>query len=105
MIAVHGHAGERVAILGLGRSGLSAARALRAGGAVPVLWDDNPDARARAEAEGFETADPTRAGALEAVTMMVVSPGIPHLYPAPNPVIAKAATASALGETSISSSA
>ncbi|UMA65746.1 UDP-N-acetylmuramoyl-L-alanine--D-glutamate ligase [Roseivivax marinus] len=90
MIAVHGHAGERVAILGLGRSGLSAARALRAGGAVPVLWDDNPDARARAEAEGFETADPTRAGALEAVTMMVVSPGIPHLYPAPNPAIAAA---------------
>ncbi|ETX26801.1 UDP-N-acetylmuramoyl-L-alanine--D-glutamate ligase [Roseivivax isoporae] len=90
MIAVEGYEGERVGVLGLGRSGLSAARALKAGGAVPVLWDDNPDARARAGAEGFEIRDLGREGALADVTILVVSPGIPHLYPAPNAVVAAA---------------
>ncbi|MEL7346028.1 MAG: UDP-N-acetylmuramoyl-L-alanine--D-glutamate ligase, partial [Pseudomonadota bacterium] len=51
MIPVRGLAGKTVAVLGLGRSGLSAARALQAGGATPLCWDDNPEARARAEAE------------------------------------------------------
>ena len=50
MIPVKGYEGARVAVLGLGRSGLAAARALQAGGAVPVLWDDSPEARAKAEA-------------------------------------------------------
>ena len=90
MIPVQGFDGQRVAVLGLGRSGLSAARALRAGGAEPVLWDDNPAARAAAEAEGFACRELTRAGALDGVAALIVSPGIPHLYPAPNPVIAAA---------------
>ena len=90
MIAIHGHEGERVAILGLGRSGLSAARSLRAGGAVPVLWDDQPAARERAEEDAFEVRDLTRAGAFDDVTLLVTSPGIPHLYPVPNPVISAA---------------
>ncbi|MHA6347381.1 UDP-N-acetylmuramoyl-L-alanine--D-glutamate ligase [Roseivivax sp. CAU 1761] len=90
MIPVHGHDGETIAVLGLGRSGLSAARALAAGGARPVLWDDGAEARARAEAAGFEIRDLTRNGAFEDVTLLVTSPGIPHLYPQPNPAIAAA---------------
>jgi UDP-N-acetylmuramoylalanine--D-glutamate ligase len=90
MIPVQGFEGHQVAVLGLGRSGLSAARALRAGGAIPVCWDDNPKARDTAEAEGFETRDLSRDGAFDAVASLVVSPGIPHLYPAPNPVVARA---------------
>ncbi len=79
-----------MAVLGLGRSGLSAARALREGGAEALVWDDNPAARARAEVEGFEARELTRAGAFEGIAALIVSPGIPHLYPAPNPVIAAA---------------
>lgn len=90
MIPVHGFEGEKVGILGLGRSGLSAAAALREGGAHPILWDDNPEARARAEASGFETRALGKPGALDDLTLLVTSPGIPHLYPAPNPVIAAA---------------
>jgi UDP-N-acetylmuramoylalanine--D-glutamate ligase len=90
MIPVRGHEGAKVAVLGLGRSGLSAARALRAGGAEPLLWDDSPDARAKAEAEGFTLHDPTRREAWADVARLVVSPGIPHLYPAPHPAIAAA---------------
>lgn len=90
MIPVQGFEGHQVAVLGLGRSGLSAARALREGGATAVCWDDNPKAREAAEAEGFEIRELTRDGAFDAIACLIVSPGIPHLYPTPNPVIAKA---------------
>ncbi|MDD9721225.1 UDP-N-acetylmuramoyl-L-alanine--D-glutamate ligase [Sulfitobacter sp. PR48] len=90
MIPVRGLEGAQVAVLGLGRSGLVAARALVAGGALPLCWDDNPDARARAEAEGLTCADLKKPGAFEAIARLIVSPGIPHLYPAPNPVVAAA---------------
>ena len=87
MIPVQGVEGQTLAILGLGRSGLTAARAIREGGGVAICWDDNPAAREAAEGEGFETRDLKRAEAFEGVASLIVSPGIPHLYPAPNPVI------------------
>ena len=90
MIPVRGLDGTRVAVLGLGRSGLSAARALVAGGAEPVCWDDNPSARQIAEAEGFTCVDLKKSGAFEGIARLIVSPGIPHLYPAPNPVVVAA---------------
>jgi UDP-N-acetylmuramoylalanine--D-glutamate ligase len=90
MIPVKGYNGQKVAVLGLGRSGLATAAALRAGGAEPLLWDDSPEARAKAEAEGFALTDLTRHAALEGVACLVTSPGIPHLFPAPNPIIARA---------------
>jgi UDP-N-acetylmuramoylalanine--D-glutamate ligase len=87
MIPVQGFEGAVVAVLGLGRSGLATARALLEGGATPVCWDDNPDACDRAEAEGFDLRDLRRQGAFDDVAVLVTSPGIPHLYPSPNPVI------------------
>ncbi|KIC28911.1 UDP-N-acetylmuramoyl-L-alanine--D-glutamate ligase [Leisingera sp. ANG-S5] len=87
MIPVKGYEGAKVAVLGLGRSGLTTARALRAGGAVPLCWDDNPAAREAAEAEGFTCRDLHKAGAFDDVAALITSPGIPHLYPKPNPVI------------------
>ncbi|MCU0912121.1 MAG: UDP-N-acetylmuramoyl-L-alanine--D-glutamate ligase [Rhodobacteraceae bacterium] len=80
MIPVRGYEGRRVAVLGLGA----------AGGAEALLWDDSPEARGKAEAAGFALTDLTRAGAFDGVSLLVTSPGIPHLYPAPNPVIARA---------------
>ncbi|KIC14176.1 UDP-N-acetylmuramoyl-L-alanine--D-glutamate ligase [Leisingera sp. ANG-DT] len=87
MIPVKGYEGAKVAVLGLGRSGLTTARALRAGDAVPLCWDDNPAAREAAEAEGFDCRDLHKAGAFDDVAALITSPGIPHLYPKPNPVI------------------
>ncbi len=46
MIAVQEFAGKAVGVFGLARSGLSAARALQAGGAKLFAWDDNEAARA-----------------------------------------------------------
>lgn len=90
MIPVRGFEGAVVAVLGLGRSGLSAARALREGGAQVVVWDDTVAARERAEAEGFEARRLDRTEAFDGIACLVTSPGIPHLYPQPNPVIAAA---------------
>ncbi len=90
MIAVQGFEGVRVGVLGLGRSGLAACLALRAGGADVAAWDDSPEGRAGIEAEGFTAVDLTRQAALEGLAALIVSPGIAHLYPAPHPVIAMA---------------
>lgn len=90
MIPVLGYENARVAVLGLGRSGLATAHALRAGGAVPLVWDDSAEARQRAADAGFDPVDLTQQGAFEDVAALIVSPGIPHLYPAPNPTIVAA---------------
>ncbi|NBB98609.1 MAG: UDP-N-acetylmuramoyl-L-alanine--D-glutamate ligase [Alphaproteobacteria bacterium] len=89
MIPVQGYEGRAVAVLGLGRSGVATCRALAAGGAKPVAWDDSPDARARAEAEGIALQDLSRADWSQ-IAALVTSPGIAHLYPAPNRHIAAA---------------
>ena len=90
MIPVQGYTGKTVAVLGLGRSGMAAALALQAGGAVPVVWDDGQAAKDAAFDAGFDVVDLTKQGAFEGIAALIVSPGIPHLYPAPHPVIAAA---------------
>ena len=49
--------GRRVAVFGLGGSGRATALALQAGGAIPVVWDDNADGVAKAREKGL-TAEP-----------------------------------------------
>ncbi|ADO42847.1 UDP-N-acetylmuramoyl-L-alanine--D-glutamate ligase [Ketogulonicigenium vulgare] len=90
MIAVKGYEGHKVAVLGLGRSGRATAKALLAGGAEVIVWDDGAPAREAAEADGFLVQDLTRADAWDGVRLLVTSPGIAHLYPKPHPVIAAA---------------
>jgi UDP-N-acetylmuramoylalanine--D-glutamate ligase len=90
VIPVAGYEGRRVGVLGLGRSGLATARALAGGGAAPLLWDDGEAARARAEVEGFALGDLSRPREAASLALLVVSPGIPHLYPAPHPAVAAA---------------
>lgn len=80
-------AGRRLAVVGLGRAGLPAARALAAMGADVVVWDDN-DA-ARAAATGLTIAD-LRGGALE-VEAIILSPGIHHRGRKAHPIAVRAA--------------
>jgi UDP-N-acetylmuramoylalanine--D-glutamate ligase len=74
-------ANRRYAVLGLGKAGLPAARALRAGGAEVFAWDDGEAARAAA-AEFPLVLPQDIPGAIDA---LILSPGIPHLLPAPHP--------------------
>ncbi|NQW14645.1 MAG: UDP-N-acetylmuramoyl-L-alanine--D-glutamate ligase [Rhodobacter sp.] len=87
MIPVRGYAGHMVAVLGLGRTGLSAAKSLEAGGAEVLCWDDSAEARAKAEEQGLRLFDLSRADDWGGIVALIVSPGIPHLYPQPHPTI------------------
>lgn len=92
--------GERFAVLGLARSGLAAARALRAAGAHVVAWDDDAQKRDAARALGADIADLARHD-LAGFAALIVSPGIPVTEPtsaihvAPHPA-ARAARAAGL---------
>lgn len=90
MIPVRGYDGATVAVLGMGRSGRATAAALQAGGASVVVWDDGQAGRDAAEAAGYGLRDLTQAASYAGVAILIVSPGIPHLYPAPHPAIAAA---------------
>ena len=83
MIPAPGFEGRRVAVFGLGRSGITAARALQAGGAIPILWDDGVSGRMQAEAEGFIVEDLTRAD-WSGFAALVLSPGAPLTHPRPH---------------------
>ena len=92
MIPVRGFQGRKVAVFGLGRTGLTAARALAAGGAKPVLWDEQPAACEAALAEGFAVQDLATAdwGGMAA---LMLSPGAPLTHPEPHWTVAKARAA------------
>src|SRR5690606_2460291 len=90
MIPVQGVENLTIAVLGLGRSGKATAAALAAGGANVVAWDDGADTCEAAQAEDMTILDLTRDEAWHGVSGLITSPGIPHLYPHPHPVIAKA---------------
>lgn len=99
MIPVPGFEGRRVAVFGLGRSGITAARALHAGGAIPVLWDDGVSGRMQAEAEGFTVEDLSRADWSQ-FAALVLSPGAPLTHPKPHWTVdkAKAAAVEIIGD-------
>ena len=88
MIPVRGFQGQSVAVFGLGRTGLTAARALAAGGAVPVVWDEKPAAREAAAKEGFAVQDLTQ-GDWD-VSALVLSPGVPLTHPEPHWTVKRA---------------
>lgn len=102
MIPVIGYAGRRVAVFGLGGSGLAAAKALAAGGAEPICWDDSASSRAAAAeaeliVEDLTAADWSRFAAL------VLAPGVPLTHPEPHPVVllAEAAGVPAIGDVEL----
>lgn len=90
MIPVRGYKDCFVGVLGLGKTGISTAKALKSGGALPLSWDDDPSVRKNAEGFGIEIFDLQNEKILDKVTVLIVSPGIAHLYPKPHPIVAKA---------------
>ena len=83
MIPITEYAGRDVAVFGLGRTGLSAARALTAGGANVHAWDDNEDTRAKAEAAGVTLSDINKRD-WQNFAALVLSPGVPYRFPQPH---------------------
>jgi UDP-N-acetylmuramoylalanine--D-glutamate ligase len=83
LVPVRTFEGKDVAVFGLGRSGISAARALMAGGARVCAWDDNEAARKAAEAAGVPLVDLNRRD-WQNFAALVLSPGIPLKFPEPH---------------------
>ena len=80
MIVGTSHFDGTVAILGLARSGLSAARALMAGGNRVVAWDDSRERRAAAARAGIALQNGANFD-WRAIATLVPSPGIPLDHP------------------------
>ncbi|MGA6965747.1 MAG: UDP-N-acetylmuramoyl-L-alanine--D-glutamate ligase, partial [Xanthobacteraceae bacterium] len=76
MIRVTTFAGKKVAVFGLGGSGLASASALLAGGADVIGWDDDADAVAKATSAGVPTAD-LHDTDWSRVAALVLAPGVP----------------------------
>ena len=76
-------------VLGVGRSGLSAAAALKAGGAKIWCLDDNINNLKKAESLGFICTVPDKID-WDTIDVLLVSPGVPHHYPRPHVVVAEA---------------
>ncbi len=102
MIPVTIFAGRKVAVFGIGLSGLASARALAAGGAQPVLWDDAEKGRDAAREAGFETTDLKEAD-WSGFAALVLSPGVPLTHPEPHWTVkqARAAGVEVIGDTEL----
>ena len=89
MIDLSTYRGRTLAVMGLGKSGLSAARALQEGGASVRAWDDSEARREDASNAGLPVRD-LAAEPWDDIDALVLSPGIPHTHPAPHPAAQKA---------------
>ena len=89
MIPITAFAGKRVAVFGLGGSGLVSASALLAGGAEVVGFDDNAQGVAKANAAGIPTAD-LHAIDWSRIAALLLAPGVPLTHPAPHWVVQRA---------------
>lgn len=74
---------KRVALFGLGGSGLSTAGALIAGGAQVHAWDDGEAGRLKAVAQGVPLEDLHHAD-WSRFAALVLTPGVPLTHPAPH---------------------
>src|SRR5262249_40155985 len=83
MIPITSFAGKKVAVFGLGSSGLIAASALFSGGADVVGWDDSAARIAHAASAGIPTAD-LRELDWSKIAALVLAPGVPLTHPAPH---------------------
>src|SRR5437588_1932636 len=92
MIPITTFAGRKVAVLGLGGSGLASASALLAGGADVIGWDDSADTVTKATQAGIPTAD-LRHVDWSKIAALVLTPGVPLTHPAPHWSVGRARAA------------
>ncbi|RZV36906.1 MAG: UDP-N-acetylmuramoyl-L-alanine--D-glutamate ligase, partial [Acidimicrobiales bacterium] len=83
MIEAKTFKGKNIAVFGLGRTVISAALALQAGGAEVLAWDDNEQIRQTAASEGVHLVDLAKCDWTH-IDELVLSPGVPHDLPKPH---------------------
>jgi UDP-N-acetylmuramoylalanine--D-glutamate ligase len=102
MIPISTAAGGRFAVFGLARSGLTAAQALRAGGARVLCWDDGVVGRDAAADAGLDVVD-LRTTDWSVIDALVLSPGVPLTHPVPHWTVmhARAAGVPVIGDVEL----
>lgn len=75
--------GRRVAVFGLGRTGVTAALSLVAGGAEVLAWDDNKASRDAAKDQGVSIVN-LKTADWSTIDDFILSPGVPHHLPKPH---------------------
>lgn len=83
MIKASQFSGQTLAVFGLGRTGITAALALQAGGVTVLAWDDREEARESAQTQGVSIGNIQTADWNE-IDALVLSPGVPHHLPKPH---------------------
>ena len=98
MIDIATRKDKTLAVIGLGASGLAAARALQASGAQVLAWDDCSEQREAAERSGIPVTH-TSNMAFDTLQAIILSPGIP-LHHDRHPIVdrAKAARCPIIGD-------
>jgi UDP-N-acetylmuramoylalanine--D-glutamate ligase len=89
MIRVTTFKDRRVAVFGLGASGLATVRALEAGGAEVAAWDDSEAGRKAAADAGCPLVDLGTAD-WSSFVALVLAPGVPLTHPEPHWTVEKA---------------
>ena len=94
--------GKKVAVFGLGGSGLVSCSALLAGGADVVAFDDNAESVAKANAAGIPTAD-LHGIDWSRIAALVLAPGVPLTHPQPHwtVTLAQAAGVEIIGDVEL----
>jgi UDP-N-acetylmuramoylalanine--D-glutamate ligase len=102
MISVKTFAGKKVAVFGLGGSGLASAQALQAGGADVIGFDDSAASIAKAEQAGIGTEDLRKIDWSD-VAALLLAPGVPLTHPQPHwsVAIARRAGADVIGDVEL----
>lgn len=80
---------RKIAVFGLGVSGVSVVRALIKAGAKVIAWDDGEESRDIAEKAGAEINDLTLC-LDNSFDFLVLAPGVPLTHPKPHDVVLKA---------------
>ena len=80
----HLFAGKKVAVFGLGGSGLASASALLAGGADVIAWDDSADSGR--EGDAAPAFRPPICAQIDwsKISALVLAPGVPLTHPEPH---------------------
>ncbi len=102
MIPITVYKDKTVALFGLGITGLSAAGALKAGGAQVVVWDENQSRCETASKAGFDVVDLNEAD-WSKFDALLLSPGVPLTHPEPHWTVKKAQAADVpiIGDTEL----
>ena len=81
---------KKIGVLGLEKTGLSVVKAVQEVGGLLICWDDDKGKRDNLEKNGVTVGDLNDKNLIKELDLLVVSPGVPHLYPKPHPIIALA---------------